>query len=365
MPQRDDRYHYSLSPIKMKIKNPIYSFSLIALLICAVVILSLFGLWGIYSLIYLLFAYSILVAISYGLQKINISNRITIEYCLILLFVVSHALYYYHWDVGTEIYFDNNKEPFTGENQDFIIVFGIENQQKLPDNFLTNNKIQIPENGILLTSSDTKSYKHRYTFKSTEISNRFVYNYFETCNCYREDNHKFEYVIGGLTKSNRVNQKFKDSITTEICNILNKKELKSALESGYRNGSYLDQKEIILNHQNLTSFPEELLPLKNLEYINIHSNDFRRIPSEIYKFQKLKKLYIGYNKIKELPERIGSIKTLESLAINGNELTDLPDTLLALPNLKYLAVRENKFDKQTRNKLKSKYLKRGIKLNFD
>jgi len=349
----------------MKIKNPIYNLSPIVLLLCSIVILILFGPWGIYSLIYLLFAYLILIGISYVLQKINLKNRILIEYGLILLFVVSHTVYYLHWDVGTEIYFNKSQEPFVGNNQNFIIVFGIKNQQELPDNWLTNNKIHIPDNEILLTSSNTKSYKHRYRFESSDISSRFVYNYFETCNCYREHNHRFEYVIGGLTDSNTVNQKFKDSIITEICIKLNNEELESVLESGYSKGSHLDQKEIAINHQNLRVFPKNLLPLKNLEFINIHSNDFRTIPNEVFEFQKLKKLYIGYNKITELPERIGTIKTLESLAVNGNELKDLPDTLLTLPNLKYLAVRANKFNEQTRSELKNKYLKRGIELNFD
>jgi len=234
----------------------------------------------------------------------------------------------------------------------------------LPNNTFTDNKIFIPENGILMTSSNTDSYKYRYRFEKDGSGNRFGTNYFEQCNCYGKANHKFNYVVGAINDSGAIDYNYESLILETICDKLNTGKIKSNLASGYKDGTYLEQTEIVINNKNLNTLPKGLLELQNLEYINIHSNDLKRIPLEIYQFPKLKKLYIGFNNIDELPDKIGTLTTLESLAVNGNELTDLPDTLLTLPNLKYLSVRENKFSEETQLELYNKYKKKGIELQF-
>lgn len=348
----------------MKIKNPIYSFSLIVFLFGLYVIFFVYGLMGIFSVLYLFGVYSILLIISFLLKKSKIGHRNIIEYGLIFIYVISHTLYSLNWDVGCELYFNENKAPFVGNNQNFIIVFGIDGKEKLPNNTFTDNKIFIPENGILMTSSNTDSYKYRYRFEKDGSGNRFGTNYFEQCNCYGKANHKFNYVVGAINDSGAIDYNYESLILETICDKLNTGKIKSNLASGYKDGTYLEQTEIVINNKNLNTLPKGLLELQNLEYINIHSNDLKRIPLEIYQFPKLKKLYIGFNNIDELPDKIGTLTTLESLAVNGNELTDLPDTLLTLPNLKYLSVRENKFSEETQLELYNKYKKKGIELQF-
>lgn len=270
-----------------------------------------------------------------------------------------------NWDAGTELYFNDNKTPFVGENQNFLIVFGIEGQEKLPDNKFSNNQIFIPEDGILLTSSKTDIYRHRYQFIKKGSGNKFITSHFEQYDCYGKRNHKFKYLIGSINDSGTIDYIYKDSILDCICDKLNRKEIRSYLKSGYKNGSYLDQKEIIINNENLISIPDGVSELKNLEYINIHSNNFQTIPSEIYQFSRLKKLSIGNNSIRYIPEQIGSLTTLESLAVNRNNLTELPDTILKLPKLKYLSVRGNNFSSQTKLNLKRKYERKEIELQFE
>jgi len=198
---------------------------------------------------------------------------------MIFIYIVSHTLFHLNWDVGSELYFNKNKAPFVGNNQNFIIVFGIDDTEKLPTNTFTNNKIFMPDNGILLTSSNTDSYKHRYRFEEEGSGNRFGTNYFEKCNCYGIDNHKFEYVIGAINDSGMIDYNYQNSILDNICNKLNKQEIKSNLTSGYKEGTYLEQTEIVINDKYLTSFPKRLLKLENLEYINIHSNNLKTIPN--------------------------------------------------------------------------------------
>ena len=322
------------------------------------------GFWGVGAILWLFGIYTILILISFILKKYKIKYRQIIEWTLIFVCVLSHTLYHLNWDVGSEIYFGNENQPFVGINQSFIIVFGIENQKKLESNYFTNNKIEIPENGILLTSSKKETFKYRYSFPVVGSGEKFSATYFEQYNCYGEKNYKFNYVIGTISDLGEVDYKYRDSIGDLICEKLKDKDLKNNLKVGYENGNYLEQKEILINYENLTKLPNGLLKLKNLEYLNIHSNKLKEFPKSILEFPKLKKLTIGYNEIKTIPEWIGGIKSLESLAVNGNELTSILDTLFYLPKLNYLLIRENDFNELEIKETIRRFEQKGVKVQY-
>lgn len=242
-----------------------------------------------------------------------------------------------------------------GKDQHFIIILGIDGQPKLQENSFTDNEIYIPESGILLTASNPKSCQHRYRFDDKSIGERFYTSYFEQYDCYGKANHGFKYVVGAIKDSAKISPAHRDSLLSLVCQRLNTGEIKSNQAAGYEQGSYLDQTEVIINYKGLVTLPDGLTELKNLEYLNIHSNTFSTIPDEVYQFKKLKTLYIGFNKIKELPTKIGTLQHLESLAVNGNELTDLPDTLLSIKTLKYISIRENGFSAEKLEELNNKY----------
>ena len=322
------------------------------------------GFWGVGAILWLFGIYTILVLISFLLKKSKIKYRQIIEWTLIFVYVLSHTLYHLNWTVGSEIYFGNENQPFVGKNQSFIIVFGIENQKELESNYFTNNKIIIPKNGILLTSSKKEIFKHRYSFPVVGSGEKFSATYFEKYNCYGEKNYKFNYIIGTINLG-EVDYKYRDSIGDLICEKLKDKDLTNNLKEGYKNGNYLEQKEILINYQNLTKLPNGLLKLKNIEYLNVHSNKLKEFPRNILKFPKLKRLTIGYNGIKKIPEWIGGIKSLESLAVNGNELTSIPDTLLYLPKLNYLLIRENDFNELEIKETIRKFEQNGVKVKYE
>lgn len=349
----------------MKPKNPIFTFSIIVFLFGLFIFFFIYGFWGIGAILWLYVVYTILVLVSFLLKKFKVAKRQRIEWTLIIIYVLSHTLYYLHWDVGSEIYFDNNEKPFVGQNQNFIIVFGTENQPELENNYFTNNKIHIPENGILLTSSKKTDFKQRYRFPVTGTGEKFTTTYYETFNCYGKENFKFDYVVGAINDKGEVDYKFRDSIADIICNKFNNGDLTNDLPKGYEKGTYLDQKEIFINNANMTKFPNGLLELQNIEYLNIHSNRLGKIPKTILQFPKLKRLTIGFNGIKNIPDWIGTIESLESLAVNGNELTELSDTLLTLPKLNYLLIRENKFDKSKIIEIVKPYENKGITVQYE
>jgi len=316
----------------------------------------LIWLWGVYL---------ILIFISFLLKINKTKHRKTIEWILIGVYVLFHSLYYIHWSVGTKIYFPNQNQPFVGNNQNFIIVFDIEGELRLPDNFFTDNKIYIPQNGIILTSSSTRDYKQSYTYLNREIMERFVTSSFVTYNCFGKENYKFEYLMGSVNDEGILDYVYRDSITSIICNLLEEHKVKNNLDKGYENGkSYLEQTQVCINHQNLTRLPKGLLELRNLDYLNIHSNSLKEIPDEVFMLPKLKDLTIGFNGIDSVSAKIKEIKTLEYLAVNGNNLSDLPDELLELPKLRKIYIRENKFDSLKLKEIVEKYQSKGIEIQY-
>lgn len=347
-------------------KNPIYSFSIIVFLLGGFLVLSLFGFWGIGTLIWLWGIYLILILTSYILKKAKTKDRKSVEWILIGAYVLFHSLYYIHWDVGTKIYFPNQKQAFIGNKQNFAIIFNVQGKPELPNNFFTDNKIYIPENGIVLTSSKKEDYKQRYSFPIQGTMKRFATSNFETFNCYGKDNYKFEYIIGSVNEKGIIDFAYRDFIANNICNLLEGQNIQNNLIKGYENGkSYLEQTQVYINNQNLTELPKGLLVLKNLEYLNIHSNSFKRFPNEVFMFPKLKDLTIGFNEIDTISKKIKHIKTLETLAVNGNNLKDLPDELLQLPNLETIYMRENKFDSLKLKEIIKKYESKGIKIQYE
>lgn len=346
-------------------KSPIIIFSLLLLVFS--IYITFLPFWGLtfYAAVYFILASAGMILISLLLKFTKFKWRTIAEWVIILFFSTYVVFSLLNWHVRTELYFNHNSSPFTGKNQNFIIVFGIKNQMQLPHNWFTNNKIIIPENGVLLTSSSSEEYKWNYQIEDVKTRKAFTTNYFESCNCYGESNFQFEYLMGAINDSAVIAQEAREALLENICDQLDKNKIRSHLTSGYRNGfGRLAQTEIYLNNKNLKTIPKRLLSLKNLEYINIHSNNLRTIPEEVYQFPKLKSLYIGFNHIRTLPDKIGTIRSLERLAVNGNKLTDLPDTLLSLPDLKYLGVRENNFSEETESILYEKYKEKGIELQF-
>ena len=347
-------------------KNPIYAFSLIVFPVIGLLVYFLYGFWGIGVLIWLWGIYLIMLLTSFIMKKAEISNRIQIEWILIGIYIVFHSLYYVNFNVGTEIYLPNQNKPFTGKNQSFIIIFNVKGEKKLPNNFFTNNKIYVPKNGIVLTSSNENDYKQKYSFDNKIVMENFATSNFETCNCYGKENYKLEYLTGSINIKGNIDYGFRDLKTEEICKLLENQKIHNNLQNGYENKkSYLEQTEVVINNQNLTEIPKGLLELKNLESINIHSNSFNKFPKDIFKFPELKDLTIGFNGIDSIPQRIIEMQNIETLAINGNNLKDLPKEIFELPKLKYIHMRENKFESENLKSIIEKCKKRGIELNYE
>ncbi|CAH1251186.1 LRRIQ4 [Branchiostoma lanceolatum] len=103
---------------------------------------------------------------------------------------------------------------------------------------------------------------------------------------------------------------------------------------------YLD-----LSNQGLTSIPEEVFDITDLEVLDVRNNKLTSIPEAIGRLQKLSRLNADGNKLTSLPQAIGSLQGLEKLYVHNNDLSELPDGLEALQKLEWLWVKGNKLTK--------------------
>jgi len=103
----------------------------------------------------------------------------------------------------------------------------------------------------------------------------------------------------------------------------------------------LEQTELDLEFNNLTSLPESIGLLTNLERLDLSANELTELPKSIGKLTNLKELNLTGNKLDELPESFGQLTKLEKLRLSGNYLEELPESIGLLTNLKELNLSGN------------------------
>ncbi|XP_078584102.1 uncharacterized protein LOC144866521 isoform X2 [Branchiostoma floridae x Branchiostoma japonicum] len=96
-----------------------------------------------------------------------------------------------------------------------------------------------------------------------------------------------------------------------------------------------------LSNQGLTSIPEEVFDITDLESINVSHNKLTSIPEAIGRLQKLSRLDAGGNKLTSLPQAIGTLPKLTHLYVYDNKLTKFPTGVCLLLNLEVLSAFNN------------------------
>jgi len=104
-----------------------------------------------------------------------------------------------------------------------------------------------------------------------------------------------------------------------------------------RNWSYVHEKrassivtELNLSYQNLSSIPEYVFKMKNLEILKLDNNLISTVPSSIANLSHLKVLILSSNKIQTLPRELAEMKSLQKLDVSWNEIKTLPSNFYKL-----------------------------------
>lgn len=254
----------------------------------------------------------------------------------------------------------------SGFQGDGGIVFGIEGYPELPEMRYWKRTIEIPSNGILITST-----------KEEDIPNKFQFQYKDGINIdFRDSTWKFSYsnefpciltnyVIKHYSFSvgNSSNAKFQQ-LLSKICDSINQRNLVSTYKTEYsqiaseaqipylhlqdrglsklpKNINTLQIKKIILSGNNFTEFPDEILNMPQLEELLIGHNPVFKLPDNLESLKNLKRLSINSTLIKEFPSDLSALENLETIGLDHNDFKKIPEPILTIPNLKRLKLNNN------------------------
>jgi len=94
----------------------------------------------------------------------------------------------------------------------------------------------------------------------------------------------------------------------------------------------------------LTTIPEELGQLANLQELNLSNNRISVIPEELGQLANLQELDLSNNRISVIPEELGQLANLQELDLSNNRITAIPEALGQLANLQTLVLNNNQIN---------------------
>ena len=114
-------------------------------------------------------------------------------------------------------------------------------------------------------------------------------------------------------------------------------ELLQIIEKAARN----KETTLDLSNNQLTTLPEAIAQLSNLNVLYLRNNQLTTLPEAIAQLSNLNGLYLGNNQLTTLPEAIAQLSNLNVLDLSNNQLTTLPEAIAQLSNLRGLDLRNN------------------------
>lgn len=100
---------------------------------------------------------------------------------------------------------------------------------------------------------------------------------------------------------------------------------------------------LLLNNNQLKTFPESIFRFVNLQTLVISSNGLTNLP-DVFKYCPIQSLIVKNNLLTNdsLPKTFTESLALRELNLSGNLLANFPQQILDFPNLKYLYIGSNR-----------------------
>ena len=105
--------------------------------------------------------------------------------------------------------------------------------------------------------------------------------------------------------------------------------------------------------QALSTLPESISALQNLQSLKIRANQLQSLPDSIGELSKLHILRLQRNQLSEIPDSIGKLTQLTVLNLATNQLTTLPESISQLTNLRELFLSHNRFSADEKIRIQS------------
>jgi len=100
-------------------------------------------------------------------------------------------------------------------------------------------------------------------------------------------------------------------------------------------------KELDLSDRRLTTIPDEIFELEQLEVLDLSSNPLTTLPEAVTRLTNLRMLYLRNNPLTTLPEGVTRLTNLTTLDLSFNQLTMLPEAVTRLTKLTTLDLSRN------------------------
>ncbi|KAL3266250.1 hypothetical protein HHI36_010430 [Cryptolaemus montrouzieri] len=98
------------------------------------------------------------------------------------------------------------------------------------------------------------------------------------------------------------------------------------------------------NHLTDDSLPKSFSQKGILKELNLSGNSLRHFPEQVCHLTNLKYLYLGGNKMSNISRNIYRLTNIQVLSFGGNEISDVPAVLGQLKNLQVLVLCDNKIE---------------------